>query len=58
MLIERKYLRKIPLDPVTDSTTTWILLPPEGQGKGKGKVADIRSGAPGNARDGTSYRDW
>jgi general secretion pathway protein G len=56
VLVDRKYLRKIPLDPVTDSTTSWLVVPPEGPGKGR--VGDVRSGAPGEARDGTRYKDW
>lgn len=55
-LVSRKYLRKVPLDPVTDSVESWVLLPPEGQGKDR--VGDVRSGAPGKARDGTMYKDW
>lgn len=56
ILVNSKYLRKIPLDPVTDSTETWLLVRPEGQGKDR--VGDIRSGALGTARDGTMYKDW
>lgn len=56
-LVARKYLRRVPLDPITDSTTTWIIVPPEGQ-QGKDRVGDIRSGASETARDGTSFRDW
>lgn len=55
-LVTRKYLRKIPIDPVTDSNRSWIVIPPED--KQKGGVFDVRSGAAGQARDGTYYRDW
>ena len=55
-LVEHHYLRAPPLDPVTDSTRTWIVVPP--QDPGKGGVYDIKSGAPGNARDGTPYSEW
>lgn len=55
-LVTHKYLRKIPIDPVTDSNRTWIIVPPEDAQKGG--VFDVHSGAPGRARDGTSYRDW
>ena len=55
-LISKKYLRKIPDDPITKSATTWILIPPASTEKGA--VFDIKSGAPGNARDGTHYGDW
>ncbi len=55
-LISKKYLRKIPVDPVTKSETTWIFIPPASTGKGV--IFDIKSGAPGNSRDGTPYSDW
>ena len=53
---EKKYLRALPRDPVTDSDTTWIIVPPE-DGL-KGNVYDIKSGAPGNDRSGKPYADW
>ena len=44
-LVTDKYLRKVPVDPITDSVTTWVVVPPEDQKKGN--VYDIKSGAPG-----------
>lgn len=55
-LISNKYLRKIPADPITQSNTTWILIPPASSEKGA--IFDIKSGAPGNGKDGTAYADW
>jgi general secretion pathway protein G len=55
-LINRKYLRKIPVDPVTQSATTWILIPPSNSEKGA--IFDIKSGAQGNGKDGSAYGDW
>lgn len=55
-LINKKYLRKIPVDPVTQSPSSWTLIPPASTEKGI--VFDIKSGAPGNAIDGTAYGDW
>ena len=51
-----KYLRTVPLDPVTDSATTWIVLAPEDPQKGG--VYDVRSGAPGKALDGSEFSTW
>jgi len=51
-----KYLRSVPLDPVTDSATTWIVLAPEDPQKGG--VYDVRSGAPGKALDGSEFSTW
>jgi general secretion pathway protein G len=51
--VERRYLRKAPYDPLTDSTETWVLVPADGGG-----VSDLHSGAEGNASDGTPYAQW
>jgi general secretion pathway protein G len=55
-LVGKKYLRSVPYDPITESSTTWLILAPEGSDKGA--VYDIKSGAPGTALDGTEYKDW
>lgn len=55
MLVARKYLRKLPYDPVTGSSSTWIVVPPDNPEKGA--VFDLRSGAEGNARDGLAFKD-
>lgn len=55
-LVEKKYLRSLPIDPITESDTTWIIVPPEDGGKGG--VYNIKSGAPGNDRGGKPYADW
>ena len=64
-----KYLRRIPDDPFTKSTTTWIPIyqeeeideafapPPEDPSQGPG-IFDVRSGFEGVAIDGTKYGDW
>ena len=54
-LVEKKYLRSLPIDPITDSTTTWILIPPEDATKGN--LYGIKSGAPGNSRSGKPYSE-
>lgn len=55
-LVEQRYLRSIPIDPVTDSARTWVTIPPSDPQKGG--VYDVRSGARDKARDGTAYSDW
>jgi general secretion pathway protein G len=55
-LVEKKYIRAVPLDPITESAATWILVPPEDSSKGA--VYTIKSGAPGNDRNGKPYADW
>ena len=55
-LVEKKYLRALPLDPLTESSTSWILVaPPDGA---RGNVYGIQSGAPGNDRAGQPYAGW
>lgn len=55
-LVTRKYLRAIPIDPITQSAATWQIVAPEGLNQGA--VYDIKSGATEKALDGTAYADW
>lgn len=55
-LVTEKYLRAIPVDPFTKSSRSWTLVPP--QDASLGALADVRSGAPNTARDGTWFKDW
>jgi general secretion pathway protein G len=55
-LVEKRYLRVLPQDPITESTTSWILVPPEDASKGA--LYSIRSGAPGNDKNGKPYSEW
>lgn len=55
-LVTRKYLRSLPFDPVTGSSSTWVVLPPEAEDKGA--VYDVRSGAEGLGRDHTAFNGW
>lgn len=55
-LVSKKYLRGIPRDPITESTATWVTVPPSDPNKGQ--IYDVKSGAPGNGRDGSLYADW
>ena len=55
-LVEKRYLRVLPQDPITESTSSWILVPPEDASKGA--LYSIRSGAPGNDRNGKPYSEW
>jgi general secretion pathway protein G len=55
-LATEKYLRTVPVDPITDSNATWVVVPP--QDPQKGGVYDVRSGAQGRASDGSTYAEW
>ena len=55
-LVAKRYLRSIPSDPITGLADNWVL---EGSTEsGSGGVRNIKSGAPGNGRDGTPYASW
>lgn len=56
VLIVEKYMRKVPMDPITESNATWIFVAPANQQTGG--VYDVRSGAEGNGLDGTAYVEW
>ena len=55
-LATKKYLRAIPIDPLTDTATTWRVIPPDDPEKGG--VYDVKSGAEGAATGGSPYSDW
>jgi general secretion pathway protein G len=55
-LVERKYIRKLPIDPMTENDATWLLIAPEPPLEGD--IYDIHSGALGTAKDGSKYSDW
>jgi general secretion pathway protein G len=55
-MVDLRYLRNLPIDPVTDSAASWTVLPhPDGVTAG---VYEVHSGAPGQARDGSLYASW
>ncbi|WP_338847716.1 type II secretion system protein [Massilia sp. W12] len=52
-LVEKKYLRSLPWDPVLENNTSWVLEAPDDGSKGS--VYNLRSAAPGNTRDGRPF---
>lgn len=56
-LVAQRYLRAMPLDPVTDRRDSWVPALREEE-SGKKVVHDVRSGATGNAMDGTPFKSW
>ncbi|MFN3545119.1 MAG: type II secretion system protein [Thiobacillus sp.] len=54
-LAERRYLRAVPVDPITERADTWQVVPPP---DGETGVYDLRSGAEGVGLDGRPYADW
>ncbi|MGD9954272.1 MAG: type IV pilin protein [Burkholderiales bacterium] len=52
----KKYLRAVPPDPITQSSVTWVQVPPADARLGG--VFDVRSGAQGVGSDGRPYAEW
>ena len=60
-LVSEGYLRRIPEDPITKSSDSWVTtqaeLDPSATSSTPG-IYDVKSGADGVALDGTRYADW
>lgn len=54
-LVAQRYIRAVPLDPITKRLDSWVLIPPKESAKG---VFDVKSGATQRARDGSDYASW
>lgn len=52
-LVEKKYLRSLPYDPVLEAADRWTITPPPAETKGN--VYDLRSTAPGTTRHGKPF---
>lgn len=60
-LVEEKYIRAVPEDPLTNSADTWqveMSEPEPGNPAAELGVFDVRSGAEGTAIDGSVYAEW
>lgn len=55
-LVQARYLQAVPVDPITDRADTWVVVP--SADVSVPGVFNVRSGAPGTARDGTAYASW
>ena len=56
-LVEKRYIRKLPVDPLTDRGDTWVEVRAEEDGK-QGGIIDVRSGSEEKSGDGAAYQDW
>lgn len=62
-LVTEKYIRKIPIDPMTGTTDTWELVYEEPDASESSSdqppgIIDVRSGSKATALDGTTYDTW
>ena len=55
-LVTLRYIRGVPVDPITESVSTWKVLPPA-DSEAKGAVYDVKSGAEGSSLDGKPFAD-
>lgn len=55
-LVSTRYLRAVPVDPITEVPNSWVIVPPPTEESGG--VYDVKSGASGTAKDGTAYSEW
>jgi general secretion pathway protein G len=56
MLVEKRYLRSVPVDPIAKSAEKWVVIlddEPEDTG-----VKDVHSGAEGAGQNGVPYALW
>lgn len=55
-LVERHYIRAVPVDPFTKSADSWqMVVSDDADHPG---IRDVHSAAEGKAADGTSYQEW
>ncbi len=54
-LVQKKYLRSLPFDPIADSNSAWTLIAPENGYKGK--IYNLHSSADGTARSGVPFNE-
>ena len=60
-LVSDGYMRRIPEDPITQSTDTWQTVaaePDPSNPTAEPGIYDVKSGAQGTALDGSNYADW
>ena len=60
-LVSEGYMRKVPEDPITKSSDSWVTTPAEPDPNSPSSepgIYDVKSGATGTGLDGTAYSDW
>ncbi len=55
-LVEKRYLRAIPVDPIARSAEKWQLVANEDPEDGG--IKDVKSGAEGKGEDGVPFAEW
>jgi general secretion pathway protein G len=55
-LVDKHYIRSVPVDPFTKSAETWIIL--ESDDPDHPGVRDLHSGSPDSGSDGSPFVSW
>lgn len=57
-LVEKRYLRRVPVDAITGKSDTWaFVFATDEQGQENG-IVDVRSGSEQVGLNGVPYREW
>lgn len=54
-LVDKRYLKTIPLDPITETDQTWV--PVQSMDSDRKGIVDVKSGAAGKTREGKPYSE-
>jgi general secretion pathway protein G len=57
VLVEKHYLRGIPVDPIAKTAEKWIVVANTDDPEDNG-IKDVKSGAEGKAENGVAYVAW
>jgi general secretion pathway protein G len=60
-LVSDQYIREVPIDPFTNSNSTWQTVPAEADPSNPSVdvgIYNVKSGSEMQAIDGTNYADW
>jgi general secretion pathway protein G len=60
-LVSDRYLREVPIDPITGRTDTWVFTqadPDPSNPTGGPGIYDVKSGAEGVSLNGSRYTSW
>ena len=60
-LVSEGYMRKVPEDPITKTSDSWVTVPAEpdpNNPSAEPGIYDVKSGAQGTGLDGSNYADW
>jgi general secretion pathway protein G len=60
-LIASEYLGSIPVDPMTGSNSSWLIVteePAKSADRNRSGIFDVHSGRTGVSSDGTRYANW